>query len=107
MIYFYRIHPLAGQGFNMTIRDINIILNIINSRIKLGLELDYSVNVEFQNKLRHKNYIFSSGIDLVHEFFNFERKIENGFLSKSIQFFGNKPFFNKMLIKMADKGITF
>tara|TARA_B100001769_G_scaffold271239_1_gene263707 strand:+ start:643 stop:1722 length:1080 start_codon:yes stop_codon:yes gene_type:complete len=103
----HRIHPLAGQGFNMTLRDIKILLNIINSRIKLGLELDYSINVEFQNKSRHKNFIFSSGIDIVHEFFNLERKIENEFLSKSVQFFGRNPFLNKMLIKMADKGISF
>ena len=39
--------------------------------------LDSSVNLEFQKKLRHKNFIFSNGIDLIHEFFNIERKMKS------------------------------
>ena len=76
----HRIHPLAGQGFNMTIRDINILMNIIKEKIDLGLPIDSSVNSQFENKLKHKNYIFLNGIDLIHEFFNFERKFDNSFL---------------------------
>ena len=35
----HRIHPLAGQGFNMTIRDLKILVNIINeSRRAVGLD---------------------------------------------------------------------
>ena len=45
----HRIHPLAGQGFNMTIRDIKILNDIIKKRIDLGLNLDSSINVEFEN----------------------------------------------------------
>ena len=36
----HKIHPLAGQGFNMTIRDIKILLNIIKKKIDVGLPLD-------------------------------------------------------------------
>ena len=32
----HKIHPLAGQGFNMTIRDIKTLINIINKKISLG-----------------------------------------------------------------------
>ena len=62
----HRIHPLAGQGFNMTIRDIKILLEIIASKYSLGLDLDSSVNYEFEKKLKHKNFIFSNGIDMIH-----------------------------------------
>ena len=72
----HRIHPLAGQGFNMTIRDIKILNDIIQNKIDLGLPLDSSLNIEFENIQRHKNYIFSTGIDLIHEFFKFERKLK-------------------------------
>jgi 2-octaprenyl-6-methoxyphenol hydroxylase len=101
----HRIHPLAGQGFNMTIRDIKILTNIIRNRCDLGLLLDSSVNDEFENKLRHKNFIFSNGVDLIHEFFNIERKTKSNILSKSIQLIGKNPSINKMLTKIADKGI--
>ena len=103
----HRIHPLAGQGFNMTIRDIKTFINIIKNRNELGLPLDISVNDEFENCLKHKNYIFSNGIDLIHKFFNLERKTKNTILSKSIQVLGKNPSINKMFTKIADKGIIF
>jgi len=102
----HKIHPLAGQGFNMTIRDIIILLQIIKNKISLGLELDKSVNIEFQKKLRHKNLIFSTGIDLIHEIFNFERKVKSGLLSKSIQILGKNPSINNIFTKIADEGTT-
>ena len=103
----HRIHPLAGQGFNMTIRDIRVFIKIIKKRSDLGLPLDSLVNYEFENSLRHKNFIFSTGIDLIHEFFNIERKTKSNILSKSVKFFGNNPSINKMFTKIADKGILF
>ena len=103
----HRVHPLAGQGFNMTIRDIKIIMKIIRNRIDLGLPLDSLVNEEFENKLKHKNLIFSNGIDLIHEFFNIERQSHSNILSKSVQLLGNNPTVNKVFTKIADKGILF
>ncbi len=101
----HRIHPLAGQGFNMTIRDIMFLLKIIKNKISLGLPLDQSINFEFQNKMRHKNLIFSTGIDLVHEIFNFERKLKSNILSKSIKLLGSNASVNKIFVKIADRGI--
>ena len=103
----HRIHPLAGQGFNMTIRDIKILLDIIISKQSLGLPFDSSICEEFEKKSRHKNFIFASGIDFVYEFFNFERKIKNNTLSKSIQLIGNNPSINKFFTRIADKGLLF
>ena len=103
----HRIHPLAGQGFNMTIRDIKTLISIIKNRQDLGLPLDSSVNNEFENSVKHKNFIFSNGIDLIHEFFNVERKTKNNILSKSVQLIGNSFSANKIFTKIADKGILF
>ena len=103
----HRIHPLAGQGFNMTIRDIKILINIIENKRNLGLPFDESINSEFEKKLKHNNFIFQNGIDLIHEFFNLERKTKNIILSKSIQTLGKNYSINKMFTKIADKGIIF
>ena len=92
----------------MTIRDIKGSLNIIKNKLDLGLPLDSSVNKEFEKNLKHKNFIFSNGIDLIHEFFNIERKIKSNILSKSVQFLGkNSSVINKVFTKIADKGILF
>ncbi len=101
----HRIHPLAGQGFNMTIRDIRILSDIIETKTKIGLPLDSSVNHEFENKMKHKNFIFSNSIDFIHEFFNLERQFQNSFLSKSVKFLGKNTTINKILTKIADEGI--
>ena len=101
----HRIHPLAGQGFNMTIRDIKIFLDLVKNRVNLGLPIDSSINSEFENKTKHINFIFANGVDLIHEFFNLERKIKNDNISKSIQFLGKNPSINKVFTTLADKGI--
>ena len=101
----HRIHPLAGQGFNMTIRDIKTLINIVEKKVELGLSIDSSINQEFEKKQKHKNYLFSNGIDLIHELFNLERKTNNSFLSKFIQVTNKPSQVNKILTKIADRGI--
>jgi 2-octaprenyl-6-methoxyphenol hydroxylase len=103
----HKVHPLAGQGFNMTIRDIKVLSQIIKKRLDLGLLIDSSISLEFQKKIKHKNLIFSNGIDLIHEFFNIERKTKTNFLSKSVKLVGDLPSINRMFAKIADKGILF
>ena len=103
----HKIHPLAGQGFNMTIRDMKILIDIIKKRHSVGLPLDKAINIEFENRLKHKNFIFSNSIDLIQSFFNFERKKKNKILSKSVQLIGKNPTLNKVFTKIADKGILF
>ena len=100
----HKVHPLAGQGFNMTIRDIITLSKIIDSKIDLGLDVDASVALEFEKKLKHTNYIFSSGIDFIYEFFILDNKVNN-YLSKPIfKFLNYSNILNKKSIFFADKG---
>ena len=103
----HKIHPLAGQGFNMTVRDIRILLEIIQNRLDLGLPINSSVNQEFQRNTKHKNFIFSSGIDIIYEFFSYEGKIKNNLLINTLKYFGNKNVINNMLKKIADNGLNY
>ena len=103
----HKIHPLAGQGFNMTIRDIKMLLEIIQNKIDLGLPINSSVNQEFQKNTKHRNFIFSNGIDFIYEFFNYESKIKNNFLVNSLKYVGSKNSINNMLKKIADTGLNY
>tara|TARA_B100001769_G_C21596025_1_gene335959 strand:- start:201 stop:536 length:336 start_codon:yes stop_codon:yes gene_type:complete len=103
----HKIHPLAGQGFNMSVRDIKEIVRLIKIRIDLGLDLDNSICIDFEKNTRHKNYIFSNGIDFVYEYFNFENKLNNSFLSKTAKQFGRNKLLNEYFKKFADNGIMF
>ena len=102
----HKIHPLAGQGFNMTIRDIEDLSNIIQNKINLGLQLDSLIFDEFQRKTKNRNFIFSNGIDFIYEFFNFDTNINGNNLSKILKYIGSNKNFMKSAIKFADKGLS-
>ena len=101
----HKIHPLAGQGFNMSLRDIKLLSDLIDEKIDLGLDLDSSVCRDFQKKSKDKNLIFSTGIDWIYEIFNFEGKINNQLFSKSIKTIGNNKLINSFFKKFADSGL--
>jgi 2-octaprenyl-6-methoxyphenol hydroxylase len=101
----HKIHPLAGQGFNMTIRDIIDLSNIIDEKIELGLELNSSIFEEFEKKTKHRNFIFSQGIDLIYNFFDQERKIKGRFISNSLKYLGKNKYFKEIFSKFADEGL--
>jgi len=102
----HKIHPLAGQGFNMTIRDIKDLSEIIQNKISLGLQLDTFTLEEFQNKTKNRNFIFSNGIDFIYEFFNFDRKMKRKKLNRIFKYLGNNKRFMSSVIKFADKGLN-
>ena len=99
----HRIHPLAGQGFNMTLRDAKILSELVKKNLDLGLNLN-SVLEKFEKKRKNTNFIFGLGIDFLHEFF----KVLNKYNLKSIDKFfkvANKNLFLKKKIEnFADKG---
>tara|TARA_B110001452_G_C15174697_1_gene408203 strand:+ start:19 stop:1101 length:1083 start_codon:yes stop_codon:yes gene_type:complete len=101
----HKIHPMAGQGFNMSLRDIKLLSNLIDEKINLGLDLDNSICSEFQKNSQGKNYIFSTGIDFIYELFNFESKIKSNILSKSINIIGKNKTLNSFFKKFADNGL--
>lgn len=84
------IHPLAGQGLNQTIKDIDCLSNIIYSRISLGLDIDSQILTLYQQKRFPDNYmmylitdnlnrIFSNSLPLLSQ----SRKIAFGLLDRS------------------------
>ena len=101
----HTVHPLAGQGFNMSIRDIKILNNIIKNKINLGLPLDTYALDEFQNLAKYKNIIFATGIDFIFEFFSIERKIPKIITNKLFNFLDNNKKINKYFSNIANKGI--
>ena len=103
----HKIHPLAGQGFNMSLRDIKLLSDLINKKINLGLDLDEAICEEFQKRSKSNNFIFLSGIDWIYELFNLESKISLNLLNKSINFIGSNKVVNTFLKNFADNGIRY
>ena len=105
--HLHKIHPLAGQGFNMTLRDIKIFSDLIQERLDLGLPLDSFILKQFEEKTKSKNYIFSTGIDFIYEFFKLENKYGNKYSNQILSAVGKNNTFSKYVSKIADNGLFF
>ena len=103
----HQIHPLAGQGFNMTIRDIKALSKIIQKKINLGIQLDSSVLSDFEKETKNKNFLFSNSIDFIYEVFNYDKETRNRNFNKILKIIGKNINLNNYLIKLANKGLNF
>ena len=103
----HRIHPLAGQGFNMTIRDIKVLSVIIQKKIDLGMQLDSSILSNFEKATKNKNFLFSNSIDFIYEVFNLDKEIKSKKFIKILKIIGKNKNLTNFLIKFADKGLIF
>ena len=66
----HTVHPVAGQGFNLVLRDINKLQKIFKYYSELGMSLKSTSALEdFTNNRKSENIITGIGIDLTHNFF--------------------------------------
>jgi len=103
----HRIHPLAGQGFNMTIRDIKVLSGIIQKKIDLGMHLDSSILSDFEKVTKNKNFLFSNSVDFIYEVFNLDKEIKSKNFIKILKIIGKNTNLTNFFIKFADKGLIF
>ena len=66
----HTIHPIAGQGFNLVIRDINKLQEILKYYAGLGISLQSSYALsDFYEQRKSENVIMALGVDAAHSFF--------------------------------------
>ena len=103
----HTIHPLAGQGFNMTIRDIKNFLELLEQKIEYGLNLDSSILKEFEQNTKYKNVIFANSIDIIHKLFTIEKKLPSAISKKLFLYLNKNLKLKKYFSILADKGVYF
>ena len=101
----HSIHPLAGQGFNMTIRDISKLNHILDKKINLGLNIDENIYKEFEKNAKSYNNMFSFGIDFIYEFFRLNRNfVPKSISQKMFTFINKSKKIKDFSIKFANQG---
>ena len=66
----HRIHPIAGQGFNLVLRDVKKLYEIIEENLKIGLPIKNSLILsDFYKSRKPENILISLGIDFTNSFF--------------------------------------
>ncbi len=73
----HTIHPVAGQGFNLVLRDIKKLKEILQYYLDLGISLKSSYALkDFHSQRKPENILFGIGIDATHKFFKKNRYLD-------------------------------
>jgi 2-octaprenyl-6-methoxyphenol hydroxylase len=73
----HTIHPVAGQGFNLVIRDIKKLKEILNYYVSLGISIKSSYALkDFYNSRKPENTITGLGVDMAHNFFKANKYLD-------------------------------
>ena len=97
------VHPFAGQGFNMILRDLESLEKILDKKINLGLDIGSSdILSEFSYEIKPRNFAFSIGVDFLKNSLSFKKLRNNTLKILNRSNFAKDIFFN-----IADKGFKF
>ena len=102
----HTIHPVAGQGFNLVIRDIKTLKKILNYYASLGISIRNSHALkDFYDLRKPENTITGLGVDMTHNFFKANKYLDP--LKKIILENLNKNNFIKNISKIiSNKGLS-
>ena len=102
------VHPMAGQGFNMILRDLDSLVKILSSKINLGLDIGSYDNLsKFANETRPKNFIYSLGIDFLKNAFSLNNESIKKVRNEVISNLNKSNLAKDIFINIADKGLKF
>ena len=101
----YNIHPVAGQGFNLILRDIRELHSNIYNNISLGLQIkDSNILKRFVQSRKPENLMFGLGINFTNKFFknNKSTALLKDLILKDIDKF---KFLKDLSLRISNTGI--
>jgi 2-octaprenyl-6-methoxyphenol hydroxylase len=103
----HTVHPMAGQGFNLVLRDIKKLNELMSKTLKLGLLIkDSFILKDFYNARKPENNLFGFGINLTNIFFK-DSKYFPSLKKKILNNINKFGFIKKISQSMSDRGILF
>ena len=103
----HKIHPIAGQGWNMTLRDINTLIKCLKKKLNKGFDIgDAEILKEYENKTKTSNLLFAVSIDLIRKAFRDHSPAVSQIRKQGFSIVSKPSIMNK-IIDIADKGIRF
>jgi 2-octaprenyl-6-methoxyphenol hydroxylase len=102
----HTVHPVAGQGFNLVLRDINKLQEIIKYYTGLGMSLKSTPALaDFTNNRKSENIITGIGIDLTHNFFK-QNKLLDPFRETILKNISKNDTLKKISKFISNKGLS-
>jgi len=104
----HQIHPFVGQGFNMTIRDLICLQNILKNKIALGLDIGSNdILHEFTKQTKSRNFVLSVGSDLIKNSFSVNNIYFKKMRNNVIKNLNKKKLVKDIFFEVANKGLKF
>jgi len=98
----HNIHPIAGQGFNLTVKDISKIVYYITKYHSLGLDFNSNQVLEsFSNSRKYDNFAFSFGTLAMENIFSNENNFIRKFTSYGLRLINGNRKLKKFFIEKA------
>ena len=102
------IHPFVGQGFNMVLRDLISLENILLKKIGLGLDIGASdILSEFAKETKSGNFVFSISTDLLKNSFTIKNKYFKEARNRILKQIDKNDFTKNIFFNIANKGFKF
>ena len=104
----HNIHPIAGQGFNLTIKDISKIVYYIKKYHYLGLDFNSNQVLEnFSNNRKFDNFAFAFGTLAMENIFSSKNNLIRYLTSNGLGFVNRSKLLKKFFIEKATGKINF
>ena len=97
----HSMHPLAGQGLNMGIKDVSSLTNLIIQYISLGIKPDQSMLAKYQKSRSFDNIAMVKITDTINSIFNTQIKPINKITEIGLSLVNSMPFLKEKLTNYA------
>tara|TARA_B100000700_G_scaffold319941_1_gene416230 strand:+ start:583 stop:1734 length:1152 start_codon:yes stop_codon:yes gene_type:complete len=104
----HTVHPFAGQGFNMILRDLKNLKKILFDRISCGLDIGLSDSLsEFSDQTKPRNFVYSMGLDFLRNCFKPYNKSLKDLRNIMILNINKSDYAKNKIYEIADPYIEF
>ena len=101
-----KIHPIAGQGWNMTLRNIFSLIKVIKYSINLGLEIGNDIFIKkYLNETNLNSLAFATLIDGIRKIFDIKIDSYAAIRKNTLSNLDKNFFIKKNFINIANKGL--
>ena len=98
----HTVHPIAGQGFNLTLKDISTLYSVLDRYLSLGYELNHQFIFNDFNKQRiPDNTLFSFSTMFMSDAFISQSNFINKSIETSFKILNRVPLIKKKIMKVA------
>ena len=100
------VHPLAGQGFNLILRDIEKLNELISNNLRLGLTIkDSNIPKDLSDSRKPENLLMGLGIDTTRKFFK-SNKYLDPIKENILKNFSKSNLLKKITKRVANLGLN-